>query len=287
MPTTEIRNIAPYRAYIIRTSFIFFLVIFFWRYYSHVLPHQLKNPDLFNLGFDPLYIIYHLLNVGHILTNENYSYIFTILLLFFTVYPIINPYNRTFLIIYALLYLSYFIVLNTYLTFHAHYMSCILLLNVCFIFKKDINFNFIWEFMRYFICWIYFSAFIWKIINGSLFQASFGLEIIKTSQASYIYSNPNSFWSSFYFFFLSNPILTSLGTLTIFLMEALFVIGFFTKKLDGLLILSIFIIHLTVYLFVDTLFIEQCLLSIVLISTTTWHKIAQKSKLFLYKEFKF
>lgn len=284
MSTKEVRNLAPYRSYIIRISFAFFLAIFFWRYYSHILPHQLRNPELINVGFDPIYFIFYIFNIGDILTNEYYSSIFTLLLLFFTIYPIINPYKRVFLIIYAVLYLTYFIVLNTYLTFHAHYMSCILLLNVCFTFKKNVNFNLMWEFMRYFVCWVYFSAFIWKIINGSVFQPSYGLEIIKTSQASFIYSNPNSFWSEFYFFFISNPILTSVGTSAIFLLEAIFGLGFFTKKVDGILLVSIFIIHLTIYLFVDTLFIEQCILFVVFISKETWRKIDRKSRL-LFKTY--
>ncbi|QEK51644.1 hypothetical protein FYC62_08210 [Pedobacter aquae] len=281
MSTAEIRNVAPYRAYIIRISFIFFLVILIWKYYSHVLPHQLNNPVLFSLGLDPLYILYYLSSISEVLTRENYSHVFSTLLFLSTIYPIINPNNHRFLIIYAILYLTYFIVFNTFLTFHAHYMSCILLLNLCFTIKENINFNLIWELMRYFICWVYSSAFIWKIINGSFFQSSFGLEIIKTSQASFIYSNPNNFWSSLYFFFLSNPVLTNLGTVFIFLLEALFLIGFFTKKIDGLLILSIFIIHLIIYLFVDTLFVEQCILSIALISTRTWQKIVKKQNRFL------
>ena len=151
-----------------------------------------------------------------------------------------------------------------------------LIITIPFWAAKDKNFETLWDALRYYVCWIYFSAFLWKIVNGSMFQADFGVLTMKKNLAEYLYHNPGTLKAHIYNYFISHPLLPDIGDKLVYLLEAAFIAGFFTKKYDSLLILLIIAIHAITYFFTDRLFIELCILVIPLISAASWQKISVK-----------
>lgn len=79
--------------------------------------------------------------------------------------------------------------------------------------------------------------------------------------------------TKFYTVFFNNPEFLNIGAKIIIFLEAIFIIGFFTKKYDNWLIASLIIIHIFTYLFVDALFIELCILIFSLLSKQFMEKI--------------
>ena len=283
-----IRAVLPLRSLIVQTVFSFYLIVLLWRLYSYNLPHQLANPPLLKTGIDPNSWIYLYFNLQHwLVENEIVSYIFSASILLTCLLVIIKPNKVLYIIVFTLIYYLYVIMFNINLSFHAHYMNAMMLLPFCFWVKK--KFDITWEFARYYTCWIYSSAFIWKFINGAIFQPEQGFEIMKSELSRFIYLNPDSILTNIYTFFIEHSFLISIGTKAIYTLEGLFIIGFFTKKIDRYLIFSLLSIHIIIYFFVDTLFIEQCVLAFTLLSVKTWQNLSLfvKKVTFLKRSFKF
>lgn len=279
----NIRDLSTFRPIITRFVFLFIFSMILFRWYSYVLPHQLKNPPLLKLGYDPIYILYDSYSLQDFLvTAPLFSLAFSILLIVFSLIPIIAPLKRTPIIIFTFLYFIYIVTFNINLTFTSAHTNCILLITLCFWPKSNKDFELLWEFARYYSCWVYSSAFIWKFINGGFFQDNFGVEVLKSQLIYFIYQSPESLSTNIYFFFLSNPILINIGTMFVYFLEGIFIFGFFSKKLDNYFIFIIIFIHAVIYFFVDTLFIEQYILTFTFISLKGWQLITSKVKSLTY-----
>lgn len=203
------------------------------------------------------------------------------MLTLFSLIVFLKPFNRILVFSFWLLILFYCIGVNINYGHSSHLLSGIILLPLCFMFKKTENFNLIWEGFRYYVCWMYASAFFLKFYNGSIFQYEFGSFAFKENVSWIIYSGKNTIYLPIYQFFINNEWILNLGTYIIFLGEGSFMFGFFTKRWDNLLFWLVIIIHTVLYFFADIFFVEQCLLSILFLNEKKWRELS--SKLILIK----
>ena len=98
--------------------------------------------------------------------------------------------------------------------------------------------------IRIILIFILFSAAIWKIYRGGIFNASEMSSILLRQHTNYLISDPENAYSKFIFFFIKNISYGYALYLFGFLAEVAFAVGFFTKKYDVhlLIILILFII---------------------------------------------
>jgi hypothetical protein len=272
-----IRPLAPYRVLITRIVLIYFLTSLLWRGYSYLLPYQLKDPVFTKINYDPSFWILRYSGFQNLLVNNAWgSFIFSILLILICCYCIIYPRKIISIIIFSIMIYIYGVLFNLNLTHSTHLLAGMTIITFCFWSEKDENFEILWDFARYYTCWLYSSAFLWKIINGSIFQSNHGYEVFKRNLSWYIFQNENLL-TRFYKEFLMAPDILNIGAKVIFLIEGIFIIGFFTKKYDNILILSIIIIHLSTYLFVDVLFFELGILIFSLFNKNLLEFLSKKS----------
>lgn len=269
-----VRELGLYRTSILRIVFFYFLVVLLFRFIHYQLPFQLQNPPLFIANFDLAFWFFNYFGLKDIL-YQNYigGLVFSVLLVVFNVLSIIYTKNRWFIGIFSILFFIYALGYNIYLTHSSHTFSGVILLPFCFLFFKKSNFELLWEGYRYYVCWIYLSAFLMKVYFGAFFQYNFGELTFKENIAWIIYQDPENWRSVASSFFIRNPILLIIGYYIMIPLEGLFGIGFFTKKMDKIFLLLIPFIHIVFYFFIDVLFFEQMLLSILFISTTQWKRI--------------
>ena len=130
--------------------------------------------------------------------------------------------------------------------------------------------------MRYYACWVYATAFLWKIINGSFFQVDAGMLTFKSNLAGYLYQNPDTFFSHVYYWFLRHPALINIGHKLVVIAEGVFLVGFFTKKYDGFLIFCAVFIFTSIYFFSDVFFAELLIIILPLLPQSTWDWLCQK-----------
>jgi len=184
----------------------------------------------------------------------------------------VYPLKRIFIIPFTLLFIMLGVVFNLNIAQNSHLLVAMMFILFAFWPRKDADFELLWEGMRYYACWVYASAFVWKIINGGIFQPDFGEISFKVNVAWILYENPHGIWASLYAFFLRHPFLLNQGARLLFFMEGLFIAGFFTKKWDMVLIALIVMIHIATWIFSDVVFIEIGVLIFTFLPERVWRR---------------
>lgn len=282
-----VRELGIYRSSILRIVFIYFLVVLIFRFLNYQLPFQLQKPPLFIADFDLAYWSFNYFGLKKILYQSYIGgLVFSVLLVVFNILAIIYTKNRCFIGAFALLFFIYALGYNIHLTHSSHTFSGVILLPFCFLFVKKSNFELLWEAYRYYVCWIYLSAFLMKLYYGAFFQFNFGELTFKENVAWLMYLDSESWRTAVSSFFIRKPLLLIIGYYIMIPLEGLFGIGFFTKKLDKIFLLLIPFIHLVFYFFIDVLFFEQILLATLFISKPKWKSIDHFIKSFVWRAFK-
>ena len=274
-------GIGVYRSTITRVCMCFYLFVILWRWYAHLLPFQLLSPPLTLSNMNATFWLYKLSPLQSILVaHYQGSIIFSLLLIAACKLVFLFPLQRIFTIVLFASFFLYGLIYPINICFASHYMAGIILMNFVFLASRNRIFELLWEGLRYYTCWLYFSAFLWKIVNGAFFQSDFGEITFKRNLAWYLVQNSDSLLNTFYRFFIQNSFLLNWGDKGIFLLEGIFLIGFFTKKFDKLLLALMLFIHLITYLFSDALFFEVCILSLTFLSPKFWELMTQNYPFF-------
>jgi hypothetical protein len=255
------------RKKVVRILFILILIFEIYLYYSNTLLYQLKEPVLKLLDLDITYYIFHFLKIPEtIINNSLLSLSFDLILFFLIILIIIFPLKRFLILTYLILFFIYLITRNSYGVFHEHLFNGVIFAVFPFIFKSNLTTKYLWEFTRYLHLFIYFSAFLWKIGRFSFFDSNQLSSIIELNLTSYMLENPKTYFTYFYKSILLHPYLLFLMGLMGLLFEALFLIGFFTKKYDSYLFFLGIFIHCFFWIFADAFYFPILLISLSLLN---------------------
>jgi hypothetical protein len=252
------------RDHLCRICFILIFISLIYSFFSHTLVSQLLAPILKFPGTDLTYWVFNILLIPKWISGNPVPALFFDILLFATCllciyYPGKRIYSGTF----SLLYFIYFIIYNNFGMHHVHSRIGILLLSAPFLAKSETGFEFLWQALRYYVCFIYSSAFCWKLFRGSGFYSQQGILILKKNLTAYLYFNPHSALSNIYYFLIRHPLVPDLIMKTGFIMEGLFVVGFLTRRFDKYLFLLSILLPLGFLFMADALFFELAFLSVV------------------------
>jgi hypothetical protein len=122
---------------------------------------------------------------------------------------------------------------------------------------NNYKFALAWEGMRFFTCFIYVMAFVWKaFIGNSFYYMQQGVNSFKANLVDYMFLNPDHMMTWMYRWCLTHPWILNAGEKIVIIMEGIMVIGFFTKRYDRFLIWVPVFIHVATYFFSDVFFIE-------------------------------
>jgi hypothetical protein len=247
----------------VRGVFLFILVSFIFRYYNHVMLHQLMQPVIFKTDADLAYWLYHIAGVGKLIVqNHTGAIIFDCILFSLCIISIFYPSQRLSIIAFTILYSLYFLSYNAFVTHHTGTMDGILLITLAFWWARDATFQTVWSALRYFTLAVYSMAFIWKAFIGmSIFHISQPEAIVKENLALYLYLNPNTLFASGIYWFLQHPLWLYAGYSFCVLIQGSTLIGFFTKKYDWLFCRLLIFFHLSTYFFVDVCYFELLILN--------------------------
>ncbi len=106
-----------------------------------------------------------------------------------------------------------------------------------FMVKKELSFYYAFQCLRYLFIMIFFSAGLWKIRAGGLFNVEQMSAILLKQHGSLLVSSPQNWYASIILSLVKQPgtayVLYLLGAFA----ELFFVIGFFTKSKDKLLLM--------------------------------------------------
>jgi hypothetical protein len=228
------------------------LLFVLWRFLAGLSIASLQKPVIYEIDLDVVFWVFKTIGLfQYIVNNQILGIIFSILFIGSGFFLIVFPKKNILATCYAITYLFYSGLINFYACHATHYMAGFSIILFAFCAKTDEQFNVNWQLMRYYVCFIYIMAFTLKAFHGVLFDWEIGLLYYKQNIAEYLYNNSENYMSKIYGWFILHPFIVNLSAKIVFLLEGFFVIGFFTKKYDALLMLCGFIIFASIYLFID------------------------------------
>lgn len=123
-----------------------------------------------------------------------------------------------------------------------------LLFPLIFIADNENTFTLLFNGIRYFFLYFFLSAGIWKIVNGSVFNAAQLSAILLEQHKEMLTASPLYRLSYLYQYLINHTILSYTFYLVVTLMELSFITGFFTKRFDKYLLLIYFVFLIADYL---------------------------------------
>ncbi|MBX2922672.1 MAG: hypothetical protein KF746_10810 [Chitinophagaceae bacterium] len=116
-----------------------------------------------------------------------------------------------------------------------------MLFPIVLICHKLVNFSFALQVIRFIFLFFFASAGIWKIRNGGVFNPEQMSGVLLLQHSQLLVTAPSSFLAEMYYWLINHPVTGYLLYLAATLLELFFIIGFFTKKADRLLLILFFI----------------------------------------------
>ena len=191
----------PNRKFFNRLFFGLIGLLFIYFYFNNLFLSQLESPVLVYPDADNIYWLALFLKIPQSLTSSSIlAYCWDIGMVLLLVMSFVWYNKNLFPILFIATYTIYFITFNTYACHHYHNIGVFLVV-LPFCFKRS-SFNLIFEFCRYYICFIYFSAACFKLFRGSVFNAEQMTEILRSTHLLSLAEGKEGLIS----FLLSNPI---------------------------------------------------------------------------------
>lgn len=263
-----------YSNLIVRVCTLWILFTLILRWIQSALPLNYYSLKLISVKNDYAYWLFRYTQIDRlILQNSTSATLFTLSLFVSIILLFLFP--RLWLIRFnAFVHYCIFAILNNlYITHHMHYFMLIILFLLALLFPFRL-FSYTWNAMRFYVCWLYASAFLWKVRFGAFLDWNTGVETVKNNMAKWVYQNPEHFLTDIIHFGIAHPFIFNFGHKLVLIAEGIFLIGFFTKKYDKLLIFSALLIFISTALFSDVFFIEQLFIIILLfLSPHYWEKL--------------
>ncbi len=221
--------------------FACFAVTYTWLFFNHLLISQL-NPVFFVNKLDLSRNILMLTNLQHLLIGHPAWQVLADVL--YIVAPglllsgILRDHRGQFLMaLFVCGYnFAYAMMISSMSTLSIEGYIGWILIPLVFVCNTTLNYQYMLRIMRYFFILVFVSAAIWKFRAGGIFNVEQMSAILLKQHTSYLVSEPSN-WFSRVIFFLSRHAFLSWSIYAVAtLAELVFIIGFFTKKFDNLLI---------------------------------------------------
>lgn len=244
------------RQQIQRFFFISLSLLLLLRYYEGLWFIQLQRPVLTYISADNVYWLLHILRLPQTWVADPFlPWLAEPLLLSISVLKIIRPNWMIPNYVFAPLFTLYFVTFNSIQTHHAHDLLGFFFLGWALIFSSKSYFPFIWNALRFYFCFVMFSAALWKIGRGSLFELEQMSRILQHQHLYLLSYQPEALFSRMIIWLIEHPFWSWMLLLVATLLELFFAIGFFTKKYDRYLLLALLLFVAGDYVLMNLSFI--------------------------------
>lgn len=263
-------------------GWLFLVLLYQWS--ASLMISQLESPVLLRVDLDLTYWFVHLTGIGELFnTSYGAALSFDILLTLLCLIAAVFPKRILFPILAGCFFLVYCVLLNSYQCWHYHNLITLILLIVPFCFNSPKTFSVLFAGVRYAVAYIYASAAIWKLVRGSVFNEGQMQWLIEHNYVDRLAVDGYqlNFLENAVFQLSTYPTLSSVALIIGVVMEASFLVAFFTRKFDRYLIVIGVIFHLITAILVDVSFLQLWILFLVFIPP---HIIASSPRKWLAKE---
>jgi hypothetical protein len=237
----------PYHNYVFGTILVY---LAFWYFQGHFLS-QLQHPVLINPSIDNTYWILCILRIPQTIIQFPLTADLTLVIILFVSFITKSKWSFRFLVVFYIVYISTF---NVYTSIHTKACLFFIVAILPFCFNKFQSL--IKDGVRYYFLYVLVSAAIFKIINGGLFHPNQLVHILENQHTSLSILNPSNIQYQLSLWLIKHTTITNFLWICFFLMEAIFIIGFFTKKYDFMLLVVLLIIIASTYIVMRIVLID-------------------------------
>lgn len=249
-------------------GWLFFILVYFFS--TNSLLSQLEQPVLIDPESDNTYWILHFLRIPQwFLQHYGVALAFDILLTVSCIICIFVPDQRFFTWVTVvgvwILYICFCSAAGK------HYAQIgYLLAPIPFLALNKVKFDILWEGLRYWVCFLYVSAGLYKIYYGGFAYTLNMSHILQQMNAEWFLFNTTGLQADIINYLILHPGISQWFYRLATLVDLSLVIGFFTKRIDKWLFLSLLSFHLGNFFLLHISFIEQSLIFAPLLPWKRW-----------------
>jgi hypothetical protein len=210
--------------------------------FNHMMLAQ-YNPVFFSYNRDlsELFIIatglpkFMIAHPGSFLIAD--SLLFVLPLVVVVVFLLKGKFSTVAGVLFTLYIGFYFMLANIFIQYHEEPYLVYLIFSFLFISNKPVVFYNMLALCRYYFLYIFFSAAVWKLSRGAVFNLQEMSNILVVQHNDVLNSDCHSFSCNLYFYLIDHPVVSRFFYIGAFCIEASFLAGFFTARFDKLLFL--------------------------------------------------
>lgn len=253
---------------------LFFLLL---RWASGAMLHQLEDPPLRTIGYNFTAWLYRIAGLEDALLHGGLaSKIFTAVLLLSGALGVLRPGVRTNLFLFWICYLSYALLFNVGTAVTGHSQAFLTIALIPLWAAPRGRFSDWWAAVRYYACWIFASAFLFKIFRGAFWSWEDGVRTVQANFALFLYARPEWMWTKVVTWLLHYPWLVNLGYKFFILLEGFFIAGFFTWRFDKVLAWVAVTLVLSTLVFADANFLEMGAMVFAFAHVSWWKRLIKR-----------
>jgi len=250
-----------------KTAFCFYLFAAFILVYNAIigdmLPHY-HEPPLLDPQSDPMFWLFQCSGIPQLLfSNHIIPVLFDISWAAVTLWCILSRGKQLPAILFSIYMLLYFMCRSLVYAHHGHGYIGMLFFSFAFWAQSQLRFKLLLEGLRYYTCFIFASAGCWKLWKGGLFQAGQMQHILARQHAAAFVFHQSSWRMPLIEFLVSHASLAQGILIAAVILQLAFLIGFFTRKFDKLLLLLFFAFFLGDFLLMGMSFYPTYVLGLV------------------------
>lgn len=244
---------------------LFSIVLFSYYFLSKCSFYYISGQSIFYPEVDNFYWLSLALNIPQVISNSELISIFLDLTILFSSIYLLFRENVHIGRILSLVWLLFFIQFNLVSFHHYHSLVGILFLSLMNCFKTEMNKWIVYELIRYYFLFSFFSAGLWKLFRGNIFFEDQFTAILKVQNVEFFTNSQMDFNQNTILFLINNPKLSFILLILATLLELVYIIGYFTKKFDKHLFLIMLIFSFSNWFLMNIFNWEYALFSVVLL----------------------
>lgn len=249
------------------------------RAYQSLLLHQLLSPVFVTVRADNVFWAFHLLGLPQFLVQNYWAALsMDISLLSLPFLAMLLPNWRILSVLLAIVSSLYFISFNSVSTHHEHTFLGVVFWAWVLCFKQPKSFVFMLWGLRYYVCFALFSAVLWKVWRGTAFDTGQMEAILRIQHLDFMVYNPTHWYSDFINYLLQSPQLSAFLWYGMLFLEFVFVLGFFTRRLDKFLLCCFLLFFFADYWIMNLSFFEFCIFAFVFVKWEALENYYQELK---------
>ena len=255
----------PLHPYLQWQRLAYALLLFFWllRWSQGVWFSDLAWSPFIRVKNDYWYWLLHYWEIPQtILASAIISWILDIFLVLAYSLLIWKPQQKYIAYAVSLAYMLYVVVYNTSTLHHTHSLLACFFLNIFLCFKQDKNIYWSWEVFRYYACYVMASAGLWKTLRGTAFHFEQMSNILVHQHVDYLLDHAKDFRAQVLQYLIENPLYSYLFWIGAIALELAFLIGFFTKRFDKILLICLLSFVIADFFMMDLYFWEFSLFAL-------------------------